>query len=134
MKSAVIEESGRERGIRTPGGVTLNGFQDRRFRPLSHLPSIIFKFAFGGDIRIRTGDQGFAGPCLTAWLCRLELWCPRPDLNRHGRKIPRDFKSLVSTNSTTRAKKEVWSGKRDSNSRPQPWQGCALPLSYSRKN
>ena len=24
------------------------------------------------------------------------------------------------------------SGKRDSNSRPQPWQGCALPLSYSR--
>ena len=29
---------GRERGIRTPGGVTLNGFQDRRFRPLSHLP------------------------------------------------------------------------------------------------
>ncbi len=29
---------GREKGIRTPGGVTLNGFQDRRFRPLSHLP------------------------------------------------------------------------------------------------
>src|SRR5690606_10136190 len=23
--------------------------------------------------------------------------------------------------------KRVWSGKRDSNSRPQPWQGCALP-------
>src|SRR5581483_5270647 len=26
----------------------------------------------------------------------------------------------------------VWSGKRDLNPRPQPWQGCALPLSYSR--
>ncbi len=26
-----------------------------------------------------------------------------------------------------------WSGKRGSNSRPQPWQGCALPLSYSRE-
>ena len=25
-----------------------------------------------------------------------------------------------------------WSGKRDLNPRPQPWQGCALPLSYSR--
>ncbi|WP_302316399.1 hypothetical protein, partial [uncultured Muribaculum sp.] len=25
------------RGIRTPGGVTLNGFQDRRNRPLCHL-------------------------------------------------------------------------------------------------
>ena len=74
---------------------------------------------------------------------------------------PRDFKSLVSTNFTTRAKNggggrnrtgvdgfagrcmttlpprhdclyKNWSGKRGSNSRPQPWQGCALPLSYSR--
>ena len=29
-------------------------------------------------------------------------------------------------------KPEFWSGRRDSNSRPQPWQGCALPLSYAR--
>ena len=28
---------GGERGIRTPGGLPLNGFQDRRFRPLSQL-------------------------------------------------------------------------------------------------
>ena len=28
-----------ERGIRTPGGVTLNGFQDRRIRPLCHFSS-----------------------------------------------------------------------------------------------
>ena len=28
----------------------------------------------------------------------------------------------------------IWSGKRDSNSRLQPWQGCALPLNYSRLN
>jgi hypothetical protein len=25
-----------------------------------------------------------------------------------------------------------WSGRRDSNPRLQPWQGCTLPLSYSR--
>src|ERR1051325_12236231 len=25
-----------------------------------------------------------------------------------------------------------WSGRRDSNPRRQPWQGCTLPLSYSR--
>lgn len=31
-----INRSG-ERGIRTPGGITLNGFQDRRNRPLCHL-------------------------------------------------------------------------------------------------
>ena len=30
-----------ERGIRTPGGVTLNGFQDRRDRPLRHLSKIL---------------------------------------------------------------------------------------------
>ena len=29
--------SGGERGIRTPGGLHLNGFQDRRIRPLCHL-------------------------------------------------------------------------------------------------
>ena len=29
-----------ERGIRTPGGVTLNGFQDRRNRPLCHLSGL----------------------------------------------------------------------------------------------
>src|SRR5690554_6064612 len=28
---------------------------------------------------------------------------------------------------------ENWSGRWDSNPRPQPWQGCALPLSYTRK-
>ena len=27
----------------------------------------------------------------------------------------------------------AWSGKRDLNPRLQPWQGCTLPLSYSRK-
>lgn len=32
-----VSYPGGERGIRTPGGVTLNGFQDRRIRPLCHL-------------------------------------------------------------------------------------------------
>ena len=29
--------AGGERGIRTPGTFRYNGFQDRRFKPLSHL-------------------------------------------------------------------------------------------------
>ena len=29
---------------------------------------------------------------------------------------------------------KIWSGRRDSNPRPQPWQGCALPLSYARRS
>ena len=32
------------------------------------------------------------------------FWYPEPDLNRHSQR-PRDFKSLVSTNSTIRAGK-----------------------------
>ena len=60
--------SGRERGIRTPGGVTLNGFQDRRFRPLSHLPNVCVNME--ATPGFEPGNQGFAGPCLTTWLCR----------------------------------------------------------------
>ena len=110
-------KSGREIGIRTPGCFHINGFQDRRFRPLSHLPIIqlksltqffllpkklrhesfllftlrlfsylrqqlclnkiqknkqannakkeLYTNPFGGDTQIRTGDQGFAIPCLS---------------------------------------------------------------------
>ena len=29
-------------------------------------------------------------------------------------------------------RRKIWSGRWDSNPRPQPWQGCALPLSYTR--
>ena len=27
----------------------------------------------------------------------MRIWCGRPDLNRHGKLLPRDFKSLAST-------------------------------------
>ena len=54
------------------------------------------------------------------------------DLNPHEHYCSLDFKSNVSTNSTTRAKK--LSERRDLNPRPSPWQGDALPLSYFRKN
>ena len=61
--------------------------------------------------------------------------CRERDSNPHSHYWPRDFKSLVSTNSTIAAafafenyiKRCCVSGKRDSNPRPQPWQGCALP-------
>ena len=33
----IINDLRGERGIRTPGPVTVNGFQDRRIRPLCHL-------------------------------------------------------------------------------------------------
>jgi hypothetical protein len=35
--------------------------------------------------------------------------------------------------STQLKKQRIWSGKRDLNPRPSPWQGDALPLSYFRQ-
>ena len=49
------------------------------------------------------GNQGFADPCLTTWLCH------------HIRETA--FRGRFS----------VWSGRRGSNSLPRPWQGGALP-------
>ena len=64
--------------------------------------------SLGGDVRIRTGDKGFAGLCLTTWPRR--RICEGPDWPALGNS---------------------WSGLRGSNPRPQPWQGCALPTALS---
>ena len=40
----VFELVGGERGIRTPGPVTVNGFQYRRIRPLCHLSAAKVRF------------------------------------------------------------------------------------------
>ena len=49
-------------------------------------------------------NKGFADLCLTTWLCR-------------------HIKDFVNK----------WSGRRDSNPRPPPWQGGVLPLNYFRE-
>jgi hypothetical protein len=45
--ASVCKLSSGERGIRTPGPVTVNGFQDRRIRPLCHLSGA----KIGGEIK-----------------------------------------------------------------------------------
>mgnify|MGYP007112885149 CR=1 FL=1 len=62
---------------------------------------------FGGAIRSRTGLDGFAIRCITDLLSRQFFLTKKGSLG-----FP--FSG-------------IWSGKRVSNSRPQPWQGCALP-------
>src|SRR3954469_18174162 len=57
-------------------------------------------------------------------------WCREPESNRYGSHLPQDFKSCASASSATPAR--VWSGRRDSNPRPPPWQGGVLPLNYFR--
>ena len=64
---------------------------------------------FGGATRIRTGDEGFADPCLTTWLWRHI---------RFSRKRQKSDLIFVVFK---------WSGLRGSNPPPRPWQGRALP-------
>src|SRR5437667_734634 len=74
--------------------------------------------AVGGGGRNRTGVDGFAGRCMTTLPPRrvvVALRSPR------WRRLPQTQRE------SGRPPLRNWSGKRVSNSRPQPWQGCALP-------
>ena len=63
----------------------------------------------GGGGRNRTGVHGFAGRCMTT--------LPPRQIRKKGKRL--NYRRPFSPG--------IWSGKRGSNSRPQPWQGCALP-------
>ncbi len=117
----------------------------RRFSRPVHSTTLPPTQKSGGDTRIRTGDGSFAGSCLTTWLYRRHIKNIKKELlnacgangrNRTGTdKKVREILSLlclpIPPHSHTTSENE-WSGRRGSNPRPQPWQGCALPLSYSR--
>ena len=70
------------------------------------------------------------------------IWRLRPESDRrtrlcrplhdHSATQPYTHDALIKKKRPWFAVAVIWSGKRGSNSRPQPWQGCALPLSYSR--
>ena len=70
---------------------------------------------------IEPAHKGFADLSLTTWVPRLGQIAKHagpsrpPSRARHAGRRGAD-----------------WSGRRDLNSRPSPWQGDALPLSYSR--
>ena len=69
---------------------------------------------------IEPAHKGFADLSLTTWVPRLGP----------GRK-PELLHSAAHLVDCCQGGAE-WSGRRDLNSRPSPWQGDALPLSYSR--
>jgi hypothetical protein len=66
---------------------------------------------FGGATQSRTGLNGFAIHCITALLSRHQAGC----IITKNMGKPEGLSQVI------------WSGKRDSNSRPIPWQGIALP-------
>jgi hypothetical protein len=51
-----------------------------------------------------------------------------------GKRLPGKTKSPLTQRAFVKLChfKKIWSGRRDSNPRPRPWQGRALPLSYTR--
>ena len=131
------------------------------FEPPEVLPSPVFKTGTfdHSDISRCVSRTQFYPKKIKHSLKYLKRWCPGPDLNRHGRNdrgilsplclpIPPPGQVLCGGTSRTRTGEwqlcrlqpyqlgdgsiHKWSGRRDSNPRPQPWQGCALPLSYSR--
>ena len=67
---------------------------------------------------IEPAHKGFADLSLTTWVPRL------------GRAVFEFAPDRPSQPGWRR--RAIWSGRRDLNSRPSPWQGDALPLSYSR--
>ena len=78
----------------------------------------------GGWSRNRTGVHGVAVRCITTLPSSLK--------SRWSGKGDRPGWRSSSRPSLALPRYPNWSGKGDSNSRPSPWQGDALPLSYSR--
>ncbi len=97
----------------------------------------------GGGSRTRTGVDGFAGRCMTTLPSR-----PARSTFTYARQAAYCLRRTASSGVCQQVQTEkgkwpgtacaghnsspffligIWSGKRVSNSRPQPWQGCALP-------
>ena len=96
-------------------------------RPRVGIPDAISRFGGGG--RNRTGVHGFAGRCITTLPPRQGCAdrmtsCKNPMLKALFALAQAALSD--SLHFIDRLEKR-WSGKRVSNSRPQPWQGCALP-------
>jgi hypothetical protein len=78
-----------------------------------------FSVMTGGATRSRTGLDGFAIRCITALLSRQGLRVSHRAASSTGGTQKREAGASLFL--------RVWSGIRDSNSRPIPWQGIALP-------
>ena len=132
--------------IRTLGGVTLAGFQDRCIRPT--LPKIHICFdkkllKLEVPPRFELGIaalQAAALPLGDGTSFNFYNMVPGAGLEPAQycyRGILSPLRLPISPSGHSEWNHSLynnlkWSGRRGSNSRPQPWQGCALPLSYSR--
>ncbi len=86
------------------------------------------------DVHASPGARGIGG------MCYGEHWrggspSGQPPCPRNGHRVvnSKNRRSLGSTMSWIHHR-FCWSGRRDSNPRPSPWQGDALPLSHFRRS
>lgn len=79
--------------------------------------------ARGQKRKWRLGPESNRGPRLCRPLHNHSATQPVDTVRCPMEKNP----GLPGRGSRCTGRRKVWSGKRDSNSRPQPWQGCALP-------
>ena len=97
--------------------------------PLGYTPLLSLFYKIGEPAEIRTPDTRLRRPLL--YPAELRAHTKFEKWSRWRESNPRhQLGRLRYYHYTTSA---YWSGRRDSNSRPSPWQGDALPLSHFRK-
>ena len=155
----VVEKMERERGFEPPPSPVQTNTRLRRLPPRGHAPSRL-RYAPVTPRKGHTPFEN-PGRGSNPSVALSEDWSGKGDLNplrrqprptplcavsRQGATPPRAFASLrsprergtplsespVGRSNLSVALWEDWSGKGDLNPRPSPWQGDALPLSYSR--
>jgi hypothetical protein len=117
--------------VLTPDGISgMNSHRGRIlaiFDSMSATPDIVVisslaTLSKGGGDGNRTRVQGFAGPCLNHSATPPRKLLQRPD-DQHRRLTMDPENRRVQTRRCSASP----SGRRDSNPRPSPWQGDALP-------
>jgi hypothetical protein len=109
--------SKRKMGFNACGAKGILRIETQNLKAMKFYKPLISLLKNGGGGRDRTGVNGFAGRCITTLLPR--HW-----------GVLQQYKTLatpIKNGSQQQLPFQFWSGRRVSNSRPQPWQGCALP-------
>ena len=94
-------------------------------RPGATVDQLNQKGKMEATVRIELTNEGFADPCLTTWQRRPLKFQKAEKVAFYSQRLA--LGGVHGQRSETRGPKVTWSGKRDSNPRPRPWQGRALP-------
>ena len=106
--------SGASGGGATPGLQP----QNRQRENLRKVLPFALERKTGLALALRASGSRILADTPSPWKGRFEVACAESLMHRHTKQ---KGKNLLDSSLL------FWSGKRDSDPRPQPWQGCALP-------